>query len=281
MKFKKTPELTKVCPVCQTIPVKEKNDSRFLFCPKCHSIINSRYSAEKYDDSYFIEGYKAQYGKTYVDDFSSIYTVSKRRLNEIAKLATQGLDKKSVLDLGCATGFFLKAAEDAGATSLEGVEISQYASDYAKRTYAYTIDRCSFDEFQSDKKFDLVTAWFFVEHNFNPVVTILKMGRLLKNGGVIAFSVPSPFGPAYHFNKKQWYLDHPTDHSLDLSPKAIVLILKKNGFHSITIKPASYHPERVINPQSLLFPLFKFLYIVIAKLLKYGDTIEVYAKKDH
>lgn len=265
------------CPLCHTI-LKKESDHQFYKCNKCGIVKNAAYATLEYSDDYYVKDYQIQYGKTYEEDFDSIYTVSCQRIKRIDNLLT---DKKklSILDVGCALGFFLKAAFDRGFKKVEGIEISSYAANYIINKFAYKVHQIPFEEFEPKGKYDIVTAWFTIEHSKEPLSIIKKMFNLVDEGGVLAFSLPSTFGPMYLFKRKIWFQTHPVDHSYDYAPKNLRKFLKKLGAKKIIIFPSSYHPERVFSSRSKIYPLFKTLYRFFADCFAFGDTMEVYVRK--
>ncbi|MDA3899964.1 MAG: class I SAM-dependent methyltransferase [Spirochaetes bacterium] len=271
-----------ICPVCNIRLAEDSENSLFAACKSCGLVLNKGYMAGGYSDNYFTDDYRNQYGKSYEEDFPAIYNDSERRIKKIqAMLIKRSGKDMSVLDVGCALGFFLKAAEDSGATKLAGIEISEYAVNYIRETYKYAVSQCSFEEYKNNQKFDVVSAWYFVEHTSCPIETINRLAGMRNKGGILAFSVPSVFGPMYRNNRTKWLKTHPQDHAVDFTPRAVKKILKSLGFSKIRIIPASYHPERLFYLQKqngLRFRMIYYFYRSVARLFSYGDTIEVYAK---
>lgn len=267
----------KLCPVCGgALNTLENND--FLRCRSCGTVFNSTHTIIEYSDTYFTSDYKSQYGKTYEEDYPAIRKFCDKRIERI-KAVTCGNLFRSVMDVASALGFFLKAAHDNGATDCTGVEISKYACDYMKQNFPFSVINESFDVFQTDKKYDIVTAWYFIEHSSDIVQTVQKLSSYVKEGGVLAFSVPSAFSPLFYFNRKKFFETHPVDHSADLTPKGIRILLKKMGFRKIKVYPASYHPERIMNKDRFFFPIFSYFFKKYADFTAFSDTIEVYAVK--
>ena len=85
---------------------------------------------------YFFEDYKAQYGKTYLEDFASIKAQGVRRVTNIELLFKTGRKKSvthSLLDIGCAMGPFIDAAADSG-WQVYGTDVSAQAVEYVQKT---------------------------------------------------------------------------------------------------------------------------------------------------
>ena len=265
------------CPICK-IDSNIKISADLYKCSLCNLIFNINFKSLSYNRDYFITEYESQYGKTYIDDFENIYSLSKIRLKQIMSLL-KDKSNLSILDIGSAAGFFLKAAKDYGIEKLKGIEISGFASEYCKTNFLIDVIVSSFEEIECAEKFDIITSWFFIEHLSNPLDQLKKIYNMLNRGGVFAMSAPSFFGPMFRFSKEEWITSHPKDHRIDLSPYAAKKILKSAGFKKIKIKICGYHPERVVSRDSMFFKLFEPLYRIFSNFTKFSDTIEIYALK--
>lgn len=268
------------CPACLS------DESRSIggnlhYCLKCKIAFNSSHLPKAYGSEYFIEEYRSQYGKTYIEDFENIAALSKRRLITISKYlkSIQYGTELSLLDIGSAAGFFLKTARDNGIASVTGIEISEFAARYCRDHFNIPVIQQSFDGITFESMYTIITAWFFIEHTADPVGTIMKIFGALSPGGIFACSVPSIFGPSYHFNRTEWINTHPSDHLLDFTPAGARTLLKRCGFRKIYVHASGIHPERVLNPSSLLFRPFSLIYRIFSRMTGYSDTIEVYALK--
>ena len=268
------------CPICHST----KNVSLSIglhLCKHCKIVFNSNYKPAAYNENYFIDDYKTQYGKTYIDDFEYIYKMSQARINKIISFLKKspGNNELSLLDIGSALGFFLKCAEDMGIKKILGIEISKYACDYTRDKLNINVINDSFIHSDIRESFDIISAWFFIEHCMDPLSIMKKIFNSLNAGGIFAFSTPSIFGPVYLLNRENWINTHPDDHSIDFSPKSLKNILKGIGFRNIYIFPSGFHPERIFSKNSFLFKPFSFFYRHVSRLINFSDTVEVYALK--
>jgi SAM-dependent methyltransferase len=256
-------------------------DQPFRRCIFCDTVFNTAHMIIAYSDSYYTKDYHAQYGRTYEEDFDSIYHSSVRRIERIRTLwnSFHKESPRSVLDIGCALGFFLKAAEDHGFTRVDGIEVSQFASRRCRELFGFAVTKSPFEKADIGCRYDLITSWYFLEHCVDTKSVLEKIIAHLENGGIFAFSVPSVFGPTYLFNKKKWAETHPVDHMIDLSPKTAVRILKRAGFKKVKVYAAGIHPERIMSKKNPIFLLFKPLYTLFSRATAFSDTIEIYAIK--
>ena len=256
-------------------------DSSLLYCSNCRLAFNTAHAPASYNSNYFLEEYQQQYGKTYEDDFSWIYELGRQRIGEIKKLSgKKDFTGKRLLDAGCALGFFLKAAYDEGFEDVEGLEISGYAADYCRNRFGFRVHNVPLEEFEGEpSSFNVITAWYVIEHSSQPLQLFHKLYEMLEAGGVLACSMPSIHGPMFFFHRDEWVKSHPDDHFIDFSPGAVKKALKCAGFRRIKCSPAAYHPERIIRRNSLLFPPFAWMYGKLSKMTCFSDTMHIYALK--
>ncbi len=265
------------CPVCKGRGFNAITET-ILHCRKCGVIYNTAWSPLSYSENYFIEEYASQYGKTYIEDFDNIYSLSCSRLNKIFK-HIELKPELSILDIGSAAGFFLKAAQDRGIQNLTGIEISSFASSYCSENFKINVINVPFDQAETDGKFNIITAWFFLEHSPDPLSYLKKINNLLHDGGILAMALPSWFGPLFYFSKDQWKKTRPIDHKIDVSPGSVKKMLNYAGFETLEINRCGYHPERVLRKEAMLYRLFEPLYRRFTRITSFSDTIEVYARK--
>lgn len=270
-----------ICPLCTGCG--RPAAPGFFRCRSCGAVFNAEYRPLSYSDSYFTDEYRAQYGKTYFEDYPAISALADRRLDFIFKLMKKeggaGVSDALLVDIGSAAGFFLQRAKERGVKHLKGIEISEFAATYSKDKFGLDVEIAPFDKAQLPSEADIISAWFFIEHLEEPRGAIQRVYASLKRGGIFAFSVPSVFGPLYIFKRDQWAETHPVDHRIDLSPRSAVKILKAAGFRKIYVKPCGIHPERIWKAGTLSYRLFSGLYRAFSGLTGFSDTIEVYAIK--
>ncbi len=253
----------------------------FYRCRRCGIIYNSAYRRQDYDENYFLDDYRAQYGKTYAEDRGAIRRFADARLVRIFSLYGRRVrrEKLSLLDLGSALGFFMESARDAGIGRICGVELSRYAAQRCRSESGLRVINSAFEDTEFNETFDIITAWYFIEHCAHPREIIQRIYALLNPGGVFAFSAPSVFGPQFLLDRREWAARHPSDHRIDFSPMVAVRIMKRMGFRTVRVRVSGVHPERVVPRGSPLYTPFALLYRGLAPLLRFSDTIEVYARK--
>lgn len=286
-----------VCPVCQTqhnqqdFLVSRTEARTFRRCKSCGMLyiswtVQSRQT--EYNRNYFYEDYEKQYGKTYEDDFVSIKVQGIRRVSNIDMLVHHHKMHltKTVLDIGCALGPFLDAANDAG-WKVYGTDISQDAVDYVHQKFNYPAVQSAFPEIDCKEmfgieQFDAVTMWYVIEHFQNLDAVLSKVSAIVKKNGIFAFSTPSASGVSAKYNTQSFFENSPSDHYTLWEIKQSGSILKKYGFKIERIVSTGIHPERFPivkkygwKPNSFGYKCLEYL----SRRFKLGDTFEIYCKK--
>ncbi|MCL2800186.1 MAG: methyltransferase domain-containing protein [Treponema sp.] len=312
--------VNRCCPVCgseKNLCSARFSDRTYRNCKKCGIIYMDRTCPPpiEYEKEYFFENYVKQYGKTYLEDFENIKTAGKNRLKIIAKISHGGTKtqraqrrnkpadsstlfslrarcdsvslcdesgKPSLLDIGCAYGPFLKAAQEEGFSPF-GLDPAQDAVKYVNEKLGIPAINSFFPV--SDSKlpapFDVITLWFTIEHftDCNAVLTEIK--KILKPDGILAFSTPSFSGISGKKSLGKFLSASPADHFTVWSPKSAKKALSLAGFKVKKIKVAGHHPQRFPLLGKLAktkkSPLYWAL-LAISKLFGLGDTFEVYAQ---
>ena len=284
------------CPICKN----QKNEPDEIVCRtktktyrRCTScgIIYISWSSEPettYEKEYFSEQYKKQYGRTYLEDFDFIKKNSKHRVMEInsaIKVSTEY--KPAVLDIGCAYGPFLAAANEMG-WQVFGTDIAKDAVEYVQSKLLFPAVCSSFPGFDASaefgiNKFDAVTMWFVIEHFSDLKEVLTSVSNILKEGGVFAFSTPSGSGVSAKYNKQSFFEASPSDHYTIWESERVAKIMKKFGFSVVKVISTGHHPERFPVASNNGWSSKNFQFKVLDKLSKtfnLGDTFEVYCRKD-
>ena len=164
--------------------------------------------------------------------------------------------KGKLLDIGCATGMFLKVAKKGG-WCVQGVEISRFASDYAIDKEGLNVHNCDLLDVKApSSSFDVVTMWDAVDHSESPSEIIGEVYRILKPGGIVALDTfmvdgllfalaDCAYKLSFGFVKYPSYKGYPLHHSHYFSRKTIKYLLKSHGFE-IILQKGSNLDEKIV-----------------------------------
>jgi SAM-dependent methyltransferase len=287
-----SPDPRRNCPVCGAL-LKDSIVARYpqksyRRCPACAVISMDRVNPPpiEYGREYFFDLYREQYGKTYIEDFPKLINMGKRRLAVIRKLLPAADKPEGLLDIGCAYGPFLAAAKETGFSPF-GIDPAKDAVRYVTQTIGIPAAQGYFPDclisgdtvFQAP--FDVVTLWYVLEHFPDCKAALTEIKRVLRPGGIVAFSTPSYTGISGRVSPKRFLQQSPEDHWTIWSTVMCKKNLKKAGFRVKKIVSTGHHPERF--PALGRFargkksPLYALL-LALSGLFRLGDTFEVYAE---
>ena len=146
-------------------------------------------------------------------------------------LSRCGLSGGRILDVGCGSGFFLRAL-DAQKWDRFGVEPSEAAAKEAERfigtghVVAGTLTQSGL----ADSMFDVITLWSALEHANEPRVYLREAKRLVKSGGTIVIQVPNVASYQSRFFQGDWFaLDAPR-HRYHFNFPLMQKLLSESGF---------------------------------------------------
>ncbi len=271
------------CPVCGGLsaPAVERFRDRTYFRCSCTGLIFlTRFDQfdPVYDEAYFFDEYKAQYGKTYLEDFKKIRDFARLRLKAITKISST---RGKLLDVGCAYGPFLSAAVEIG-FKCYGIDVAPSAVEYVTDQLglpAAVSDFATFDptEYFNTVRFDCLTMWYVIEH-FRELGAALELAaKLVKPGGIFAFSTPNGAGISGKRSLRKFLEASPRDHFTVWSPRSARLVLDRYGFSVRKIRATGHHPERFPGVLGVSSGWGYKLSMAISRLFRLGDTFEVYA----
>jgi ubiquinone/menaquinone biosynthesis C-methylase UbiE len=158
-------------------------------------------------------------------------------------------DEKSVLELGCGTGYFTKELSKTNA-KITAIDISPELLDYAKSqiksdNVEFLLDNAYSTKFE-DSKFDIVLG-SSVLHHLDVDLAIKEIFRVLKNNGTIQFTEPNMFNPQIALQKNIPFIKRIIGDSPDETAFFRWKIKKKlidAGFSSVRIIPFDFlHPQ--------------------------------------
>lgn len=137
---------------------------------------------------------------TIADRFDAVANLydTRRRVEIVfdALLADEDLRGRSVLDVGCGTGWFSQRAIERGAAVT--------ACDIGPRLLSLTRERCGATPVAADAcslpfpagTFDVVISSECIEHTLDPIAAIREIHRVTRAGGLLLITVPNQL---WHF----------------------------------------------------------------------------------
>ncbi|PYU23602.1 MAG: hypothetical protein DMG30_11065 [Acidobacteria bacterium] len=170
---------------------------------------------------------------------------SSRRITR-RNIGAESRPQRSVLDVGCGLGFFLRAL-DPKRWDRYGIEPMPFP--YREAAHSLGADRVLNTELIAaglpSGKFDVVTFWDSLEHLPNPRAVLQEVGRLLRPGGIILIGLPNFGGyQAHHFGDDWFGLSLP-HHLCHYTRETLTRLLDGCGFSVRVMEdrsgPENYH----------------------------------------
>ncbi len=276
------------CPVCH-----HRSNERALArfpgrtyrkCPQCKTVhmVRSAPPPIVYNKDYFFDEYRAQYGKTYLEDFPALRALAASRVDIIEKLLPA--QRRSALDIGCAYGPFLAESAERGFEPC-GIDASADAVAWVRSELGLPAVQGLFPDIDLEgafgrKKFDLVSLWYVIEHSPALDAFLTALSHCVAPGGLLAFSTPSFAGISARTSCKAFLSASPSDHWTVLDPRTIRGLLARYGFALEKIRVTGHHPQRFPHAASCT-PGSRFWQFLAgcSRLFGLGDTFEVYARR--
>jgi SAM-dependent methyltransferase len=205
-------------------------------CRRCGLVyVNPRPIAAEadYEEVFFLHEYKDVYGVDYIADRDNISRIARARIEVIERYTPVG----KLLDIGCAAGFLLDEARRRG-WETKGVEISRFASEYARRELNLDVFTGPLEAAKlPDQEFDVVVLYFVLEHLRDPLALLQEIGRILKPGGLLSVAVPNIAGLYFRLNKQAWIAERVRhqSHFYEFSPHTLRRILVRAGLRAVAL----------------------------------------------
>jgi SAM-dependent methyltransferase len=286
------------CPICSSAVIATKhtmkNGHSVLQCAQCHteflfSQLNDEALQQLYSESYY-----AAWGLKGEADNEATRQMKMAtfglRLNMLARLGKQG----RLLDVGCATGYLLEAAQARGWAPY-GVEYAAYAAAIAQKKFGNaaifngTLEQCAFPE----NFFDAIVMSDLIEHVRRPQETLLKANTLLKDGGLLLIVTPDTAALSHHLMGKRWTHYKP-EHFFYFNRRSFQYLADEGGWEIIHYEKAAkalnigyFHTQFNVYQHWLLTPLVNTLHALLPKgatrrnfFLSVGEMVLVLKKKN-
>lgn len=179
-------------------------------------------------------------------DFQSIKATAQYYLNYIQNYFGK---INTFLDVGAGFGLFVKAFQDLGLDA-DGIEISKYSVQIAKEKFGIELFNGNLLEFNSTKKYDLISFYHSFEHISEPIPTIKKAKDLLTENGILWLSLPNVMSLDRIIKKENWNGWSLPYHFFHYSPVSIKNLLKNEGFRQIKIQKSFLNPLKLVKSKS-------------------------------
>jgi len=262
------------CPLCKSSGVSlayQKESFGVFRCPYCTLVFEWPQLSEQAVQKLYGNSYYESWG---IEQDPSVREMKKRtfelKLRAIEKVVSPG----RILDIGCATGFFLEAAAERGWQAY-GVEVNPYAVEQARKQFGDRVIEGTIGSKQLDGlSFDAIAMSDVLEHVYDPLEALCRANELLRDGGLVAITTPNIAGLAALIFRSRWpHLK--AEHQFYFSPRTLSDLLIRAGFRVLSLKSAvkalslNYiFSQRAVSRVPLLTPLASALHSILPVSLR-------------
>lgn len=180
--------------------------------------------------------------------------------------------KKSILDIGCGDGGFLKVCQKYGFMNIQGIDTKYKATITRNKISFYN----SIEDLGNDKKFDLITLWGVLEHLNDPNKFTKKILKLLNKKGFILLETPNSESTLMKHlisvKEKAYRFLEPGRHLYFFSKKFYDLFAKKNKMSLIDYETNGLDLQTIIGPTNRN---------LTKKILDFQKTLDDDKSSDH
>jgi|SRR5665647_638472 len=191
---------------------------------------------EVYSDNYFFQG------KDGYPDYMKEKDLLYRSGINYAKILSKYTQPGDVLDVGSAAGFILKGLEKSG-WRCHGIEPNDTMASYGRKELKLDIQTCSLENYQSEKKFDLVNMIQVIGSLYDLDKSLLIISKLLNKNGLVMVESWDMKSLAARIMGKYWHEYCPPSVITWFSDKTLVQVFDYYGFELVD----KGHPSKRIN----------------------------------
>ena len=209
---------------------------RFVRCSACELVyqsprLRSEHIGSYYDDEYIAHRKKADWGV-----LTPLYNwaMGKHDRDKLALVQRfHSLDHDSrVLDIGCGAGTFLaKVAADTGA-KVCGVDFKDLSKLPWMSAVDFRLGTLAQQDFGQDR-FDLITMWHFLEHDYTPQDTLARARDLLASDGRLVIEVPRLDSLTFHLYGNRWPGLQAPQHTILFDAQTLPRMVEKSGLRIV------------------------------------------------
>ena len=217
----------------------------FVTCTRCGLRYQSpRLSVERikayYDDEYIAHRKQSDWG-VLTGFFNWVMDRHDRQKDAIVRRYV-ALDAGSrVLDVGCAVGTFLQKMRTRYGAQVAGVDFKDLR---AHPSLAGVDFRCGlfYEEDFGDERFDLITMWHFLEHDYDPMRSLATAIRVLKPGGTLVIEVPRLDSRTFAWFGDRWPGLQAPQHTVLYDRETLLRAVGTCGFDVVDYLPYGAFP---------------------------------------
>jgi 2-polyprenyl-3-methyl-5-hydroxy-6-metoxy-1,4-benzoquinol methylase len=231
------------CPLCQAPPrpfARDYQGFQLCRCPACHlEFLNPRPTFKELSDHVYNQTYFSEPAPAAPLQREHFYQFSRQIDTAHRLLGADNKERRTLLDVGCGDGLFLRYAQERGWT-VAGCDIglTPAAREAGCPVWEGQLQGIDF----GGRRFDVVRFNHVLEHTQNPLPGLQRSWELLHPGGILYVSVPNLAGVSarikslqslLHLKRHRWRHYAAVHHLWFFTPPTLRRLLEHCGFRVV------------------------------------------------
>ena len=217
----------------------------FVRCSACGLVYQSPRLTLDHVRTYYDDGYIAHRRRNQWGWLSPLFNAAMDSLDRAkVRLVSRyvPLDRSSaVLDVGCGAGSFLARVRDRLGSTVVGVDFVDLSSSPTLRGIEFHHGLAHEQEIGRDR-FDLITMWHFLEHDYDPMRSLASAAAALKAEGRLIIEVPRLDSVTFRMFKDRWPGLQAPQHTAVYDKRALLALVERAGFAVVAHLPYGAFP---------------------------------------
>lgn len=237
----------------------------FVTCNQCglayqNPRVNVNHIVDYYDDEYIAHRKKRNWGML---TWFYNYAMDKhdRQKDDLVSKYVSLDSASKVLDVGCGAGTFLLRVQEKYDAKISGVDFKDLTSLPGFEQIDF---HCGlfYEQDWNEHRFDLVTMWHFLEHDYDPMRTLAVARDLLTEEGRLVIEVPRLDSKSFRLFGNRWAGLQAPQHTVLFDRKNLVRFVEKAGLEVVDYLPYG------------AFPAYFYLYAGVAFKIRKGKGLD-------
>jgi len=247
------PDHSQPCLVCEETDFEFIYDNTLKRCRSCtHVSANMQADKEMLKKVYSTNYFLGEEYLDYVKEKNVLQVNFRKRLNRASALVSFN-EKQSVMELGCAYGFFAEVLlQKFPFLVYAGLDIAEEACLHARTTLGVNCMTGDYLDYTDMAKYHHAFMWDVIEHLGSPALYVEKLAAAMEPSAKIYITTGDISALLPRLQKKKWRMIHPPSHLQYFTRKSMTRLLETRGFRVLKI----IYPSTARSVRQVFFSLF-------------------------
>jgi SAM-dependent methyltransferase len=216
----------------------------FVRCEECGLAYQSPRLTLNHVKSYYGDGYIAHRKTSWGvlgPFFEWVMGALDRAKRRIVERVTPLTPSSAVLDVGCGAGGFLAHVHERTGATVAGVDFVDLSTHPGLRGVEFH-HGLFYEQAVGASRFDVVTMWHFLEHDYDPVRSLASARQALKPGGHLVVEVPRLDSLSFRMFGHRWPGLQAPQHTVLYDKATLITMMERAGFEVVEYLPYGAFP---------------------------------------